>query len=211
MISVTYPYRELGFKLIHDVRRKGPCNVSSWLSVPCFNGGSDWDYRLLKVLRLCYVIFQVGPIGISIIKIRYQYHKTQVYRSTCKMTSLYWDELQGAQFMNDFPILILIRWKLDFKCNFIVGNHIATKFCTTAVPCAKFHNDHFTQSRIWTTWYFHRIWITTEKSWIDSCWLALVFGMGLPQIIAVRKHFVDIMRNYVIIYLVHPMLCVNTI
>ena len=41
------------------------------------------------------------------------------------MTSLYWDELQGAQFMNDFPILILIRWKLDFKCNFIVGNHIA--------------------------------------------------------------------------------------
>ena len=142
---------------------------------------------------------------------RSKLHGLTLYRSTCKMTSLYWDELQGAQFMNDFPILILIRWKLDFKCNFIVGNHIATKFCTTAVPCAKFHNDHFIQSRIWTTWYFHRIWITTEKSWIDSCWLALVFGVGLPQIIAVRKHFVDTMRNYVIIYLDHPMLCVNTI
>ena len=38
-----------------------------------------------------------------------------------------------------------------------------------------------------------------------------MFGMGLPQIIAVRKYFVDTMRNYVILYLDHPMLCVNTI
>ena len=88
-----------------------------------------------------------------------------IYRSTCKMTSLYWDGLQRPSSWTIFPIVILIRWKLDFKCNFIVENHIATKFCTTVVPCAKFHKDHFTQSCMRTTWNFHRIWITTEKSW----------------------------------------------
>ena len=111
--------------------------------------------------------------------------------------------------MNDFPIVILIRWILDFKCNFIVGNHIATKFCTTAVPCAKFHKDHFPN----LVWEQHEISIEFElrlknremrSSCIDSCWLALVFGMGLPQIIAIRKYFVDTMRNYVIILLRLP-------
>ena len=43
-----------------------------------------------------------------------------------------------------------------------------------------------------------------RSSCIDSCWLALVFGMGLPQIIAIRKYFVDTMRNYVIILLRLP-------
>ena len=34
--------------------------------------------------------------------------------------------------------------------------------------------------------------------------LALVFGMGLPQIIAVRKYVVDTIRNYVIRLLTSP-------
>ena len=42
------------------------------------------------------------------------------------------------------------------------------------------------------------------SSCIDSCWLALVFGMGLPQIIAIRKYLVDTMRNCVIILLRSP-------
>ena len=75
VISVTYPYRELGFKLIHDVRRRGPCNESSWLSVPCLR---EWlglpAYESIEIM-ICHL----SGIGISIIKIRYQYHKTQVY------------------------------------------------------------------------------------------------------------------------------------
>ena len=105
--------------------------------------------------------------------------------------------------MNDFPIVTLIWWKLYFMCNFIVRNHIATQFCTTVVPCAKFHNDHFTKSRMRTAWNFHRFLIH-RSSCIDSYWLVLVFGMGLPQIIAIRMYFVDTMRNYVIILLRSP-------
>ena len=68
-------------------------------------------------------------MGISNIKIRYQYHKTPVFL---------WDifilrRTPGAQFMNDIPKIIQIRWKLDFKCNFIVGiislQHFAQLSC----------------------------------------------------------------------------------
>ena len=156
MISVIYPYRELGFKLIHDVRRRGPCNESSWLSVPCLR---EWlglpAYESIEIM-ICHL----SGIGISIIKIRYQYHKTQVYIDLPVRWHLYIETDSRGPVHERFS-----HRKLDFKCNFIVENHIATKFCTTVVPCAKFHKDHFTQSCMRTTWNFHRIWITTEKSW----------------------------------------------
>ena len=41
--------------------------------------------------------------------------------------------------------------------------------------------------------------------------LVLVFGMGLPQIIAVRKYFVDEMRNYAIRLLTSPDIMYNLI
>ena len=39
---------------------------------------------------------------------------------------------------------------------------------------------------------------------LHSFMLVLVFGMGLPQVIAVRKYFVDTMRTYAIKLLTSP-------
>ena len=48
VISMPYPYQELGFKLIPDVRKRGPCNVSSWLLVPCLSEWLTWINGLWK-------------------------------------------------------------------------------------------------------------------------------------------------------------------
>ena len=68
VISMTYPCHELGFKLIHDARNRGSCNVSSWLLVPCLNEwvtgiNGLWKYRLYNM--------SFSGMGIFIIKIRY--------------------------------------------------------------------------------------------------------------------------------------------
>ena len=56
-----------------------------------------------------------------------------------------------------------------FNCNFIVGYHITTIFCTcdysmVIMQCAKFHSDHLMWIR--AEWNFHKIWITMEKSYV---------------------------------------------
>ena len=115
----------------------------------------------------------------------------------------------GAQIMNDFLRVIKIRWKLDFKCNFIVGiisrqNFLllpcqVQNFITIISPSLKENSMKFPsdfklrlQNCSWNALQLHRFMP------------ALVFGIGLPQIIAVRKCFVDTMRNYAIGLLISP-------
>ena len=89
--------------------------------------------------------------------------------------------------MNDFSMVIQIRWKIGFSVTPL--HHISTKLCTcqdsTAVmPCAKFHSDHFTTTWMGAEWNFHRIWILRCKncSWnspqFKLCWC--VFCQLIP-------------------------------
>ena len=169
-------------------------------------------------------------MGISNIKIRYQYHKTPVFL---------WDifilrRTPGAQFMNDIPKIIQIRWKLDFKCNFIVGiislQHFAQLSChvqnfiTIISPnlgweceiSIDFNYDWKIVHEIDGSAQDCSNSITNTLELLQSCAKPSkcapaaqihVFGMGLPEIIAVRKYVVDTIRDY----LHHQMLCVNTI
>ena len=61
----------------------------------------------------------------------------------------------GPHFTNNFAIIIQIQiqWKIGFSVIPIVGYRIFTKFfichdSTAVTPCAKFHSNHFTTTRM---------------------------------------------------------------
>ena len=106
----------------------------------------------------------------------------------------------GAQSMNDFPKEIQIRWKLDFKCNFIVSIISLQNFAQLS-----YHVENFvTIISPKLGWEQHEISEMWNELQLHRLMLVLVFGMGLHQIIAVRKYFVDKMRNYAIRLLTSP-------
>ena len=199
----AYPCQEMGFKLIHYVRKRGPCKISSWLRVPCLREwvtgiNGIWMYRVYNMPPFRYGVFQYkDKIPIS------QDPSIPVRRH------LYTETDPRGPVHERFPKVIKIRWKLDFKCNFIVGIISLQHFIQLSCHVQNF----ITIISPKPGWEQHEISIEFKlrlknRSWnvlqLHRFMLVPCFGMGLPQIIAVRKYFVDTMRNYAIRLLTSP-------
>ena len=94
-----------------------------------------------------------------------------------------------------------------FQCNFIVGHHITTKFCTchdsTAVmPYAKFHSDQFPTTWMRAEWHFHRICITMEK-WLLNWAPRLFYKANTVGCHCNAFHYYDLTYNAAMIAAEH--------
>ena len=119
------------------------------------------------------------------------------YLSCSKVFSFWWSH--GSIITNLSPLheRFLLRnlnpiknWN---KCNYVIGNHNATQFCTchdstAVVLCAKFHSDHFNIACMRAEWNFHQIWITTE----NRLWNEPLGCIGRSLLIVFLYHYTNI-------------------